>query len=139
MKSRSCGKTFSEINAIPLIDVLLVLLVIFMVTAPLYLQEIQLDLPIVDHTASYAEPTEHDTTLFIKHNGEMYINTKNQKPLSLKEVVTTIQSTATKQHASVYIHADKNCSYGTVIKTLAALEQSGITQFHLVNSTEQTI
>lgn len=138
MKRRVQEKRFSEINAIPLIDVLLVLLVIFMVTAPLYLQEIQLELPTVDSSQASIEPKPTDLTLFIKSNGQLYLDDMTSKHLTLKEVLSKVASKAKQSKPDIYIQADKNCPYGTVVTVLAAIEGSGISQFHLVNTNEQT-
>lgn len=138
MKRRVQQKRFSEINAIPLIDVLLVLLVIFMVTAPLYLQEIQLELPTVENSQASIEPKPTDMTLFIKSNGQLYLDDMSSKHLTLKEVLSKIELKAKQSKPDIYIQADKNCPYGTVVTVLAAIEGSGISQFHLVNTNEQT-
>ena len=138
MKRRVQQKRFSEINAIPLIDVLLVLLVIFMVTAPLYLQEIQLELPTVDNSQTSIEPKPTDMTLYIKKSGQLQLDDVGGKPLTLKEVLSKIESKAKQSKPDIYIQADKNCPYGTVVTVLAAIEGSGISQFHLVNTNEQT-
>ena len=125
---------FSEINAIPLIDVLLVLLVIFMVTAPLYLQELQLELPTVDANQKAIEPKSNDITIFITNLGHIHIDDMNSKSLTVAQVLNHIKSASEQTPPEIYIQADKKTAYGTVVGLLSSIESQGITQFHLVNT-----
>ena len=136
MIRKNRDRRFSEINAIPLIDVLLVLLVIFMVTAPLYLQEIQLELPTVDAKQNASEPKPQDITLYIEKDGHMYLSEKKDKTQKTDQIINQLKQITQKKQRDIYVQADKNCAYGIVIGVLSAIEKNGFSHFHLVNTSE---
>ena len=126
------GKIISEINVVPYIDVMLVLLVIFMVTAPLITTGI-LNLPEVSKTAP---KKENVVTIEIRGNESIKIKSPNDElskvvtPSTLLENIERIQSSSV--NSAVVISAEKNVPYDRVIETIATLHSGGITRVGLL-------
>src|SRR5688572_6332247 len=114
--SRGTGGPMSEINVTPLVDVMLVLLIIFMVTAPLMQQGVKVDLP-----EANAEPmktsTEEKLVLTLAKDGKAYLG-KTEVPL---ERITDLLSANEKLKIDkeLYLHADQSLPYGLVVKVMA--------------------
>lgn len=124
----------SEINVVPYIDVMLVLLVIFMVTAPLMTQGIKLDLPKADARPLDVKQ-EEPLIVSYKVDGSLYLNLgKDQqaaKPLA--EVQDTIRKIiSAKPNTAVLIWADHAIDYGKVVLLMTQLEKAGVEQVGLV-------
>lgn len=120
--------TISQINVTPLVDVMLVLLVIFMVTAPIIQQGVQVNLP---QTKSSAIPgTEEHLVVTVAKNGRVYLN---DNAMSLPELGAKLRAIkkldANKQ---VYLRADQEVRYGTVMQTIAEIKQAGIEKLGMV-------
>lgn len=120
--------TISQINVTPLVDVMLVLLVIFMVTAPILQQGVQVNLP---QTRSSAIPgTEDHLVVTVAKNGRLYLN---DNVMSLPELGNKLRAIrkldANKQ---VYLRADQDVSYGTVMQAIAEIKQAGIERLGMV-------
>ena len=118
---------FREINVTPLVDVMLVLLVVFMVTAPLLTTGLRIDLPEV----KAAQTDVKDSRLLVTV-------TKEEKVLFGEEDVTGRIDEALKENARVqkereiYIRADKNARYGIVAEVVAAARNSGVESLNLL-------
>lgn len=120
--------TISQINVTPLVDVMLVLLVIFMVTAPIIQQGVQVNLP---QTQSSAIPgTEDLLVVTVAKNGKIYLNDNAMTLPELGEKLRAIKKLqADKQ---VYLRADQDVRYGLVMKTIAEIKQAGIEKLGMV-------
>ena len=130
----------SDMNVVPYIDVMLVLLVIFMVTAPMITSGIKVDLPEANGTPIESKDTpamdsiDADGRYFLKHKE----NTSNE-PLSLSELTTLLSSaqaqaqTENKQ-LTVVIEGDKTRPYGEVIALMSSLQDAGLTQVGLLTT-----
>lgn len=136
----------AEMNVVPYIDVMLVLLVIFMVTAPMLTQGVKIELPKVASEALVNDSQQQILTLSVKAEGGYFWNlgseldTKNQtdSALSLEELQTKIgEVVAKKGDTQVYIRADNEAGYGSVVKAMAALQQGGVTNLGLVTEAPQ--
>ena len=120
--------SISEINVTPLVDVMLVLLIIFMVTAPMMKQGIQVELP--ETTNSGVSTPEDPFVLSVNRKGEIYID-KTQIPLnSLSTKLKAIFQT--RRSKEVFIQADKKVEYGVVAGTMAEVRAAGITKIALI-------
>ena len=120
--------TISQINVTPLVDVMLVLLVIFMVTAPIIQQGVQVNLP---QAQSNAIPgTEEHLVVTVAKNGRVYLNDNAMSLSELGEKLRAIKKIqANKQ---VYLRADQDVRYGVVMQTIAEIKQAGIERLGMV-------
>jgi biopolymer transport protein TolR len=126
--SQRDNTTIAQINVTPLVDVMLVLLVIFMVTAPIIQQGVQVNLP---QTKSSAIPgTEEFLVVTVAKNGKIYLNDNAMNPGELGQKLAAIKKLqADKQ---VYLRADQDVRYGIVMKTIAEIKQAGIERLGMV-------
>ena len=126
--ARNSRMVMSEINVTPLVDVMLVLLIIFMVTAPMLQQGIDIDLP--ETASSGVETTDEPFILTIKKNKKIYAD---DSQIALSSLRTKLQAIfKTRKNKQVYLQADKNVDYGTVAKTMAEIRAAGILSIGLV-------
>ena len=125
MSSGSGGKgrtTMSEINVTPMVDVMLVLLIIFMVTAPLIQQGVKVNLP--DARAAPVEATEQKLVLSVDSERTVYIG---EAPVPLDELEEKLRANAKAQEdKEVYLNADREVPYGVVVEVMAAAQRAGI-------------
>ena len=131
-------KPMSEINVVPYIDVMLVLLVIFMATAPLMMQGVEIDLP---NTDSKPLSNEQDDPLVITVDDEGRIFVNTGMPRAGEEGTrATIYSLAdqaakiidARPDIAVYVRADKGIAYGEVIEVMTVLQRAGAASVGLV-------
>ena len=120
--------TISQINVTPLVDVMLVLLVIFMVTAPIIQQGVQVNLP---QAKSSAIPgTEEHLVVTVAKNGKVYLN---DNAMSLPELGAKLRALQKlDSNKQVYLRADQEVRYGIVMKTIAEIKQAGIERLGMV-------
>ena len=125
-------RVLSEINVTPFVDVMLVLLIIFMVTAPLLQQGIDISLP--KTKSSGTRPSKNPFILKIKKNKKIYIGTKTIPLKQLdKKLKAIFQNRSSKQ---IYIQADRSVPYGIVANALAEIKSSGLTEISFVTTTK---
>ena len=124
----------AEINITPLVDVVLVLLVIFMLTAPVLQSGIQVNVP---KTKTVREITEQRTVLTINKDSEVFLNDKPVNLNDLPNLLRTQASDTTKQQV-IYLRADQSVSFGTFATLMDAVKQSGITNVSIVTQPAQT-
>ncbi|MCO4792164.1 MAG: biopolymer transporter ExbD [Bacteriovoracaceae bacterium] len=124
----------SEINVTPLVDVMLVLLVIFMITAPLMLNGIKLDLPKTKEVNSINLNTSQ-VILSYTRTGEYFIG---KQKMIIGELVPEINSLFKKNKSqTLFLRADYGLSYGKVAKLMSFLKRGGITSIALVTELEK--
>jgi len=118
----------SQINVTPLVDVMLVLLIIFMVTAPILQQGVQVNLPKVKAAALRGE--EQQFVVSITRDDQIYLN---DTKLSAAELTGKLQAIAAERpDRQVFIRADEQVPYGEVIRTMAAIKAAGIENVGMV-------
>ncbi|RKH58896.1 protein TolR [Corallococcus aberystwythensis] len=120
--------TMSEINVTPMVDVMLVLLIIFMVTAPLIQQGVKVNLP--ETKAAPVEATEKKVVLSIDAGRKVYIG---DAEVALEELETKLAANAKAQaDKEVYLHADRDVPYGVVVEVMAAAQRAGIANVGMI-------
>ena len=128
VSSNQGGMTISQINVTPLVDVMLVLLVIFMVTAPIIQQGVQVNLPQAQAGAIAGQ--EEMLVVAINRSGKIYLN---DNVMTLEELGQKLRAIRRLQpDKEVYLRADQEVKYGTVIKTIAEIKQAGIVKLGMV-------
>ncbi len=113
----------SEINVTPFVDVMLVLLIIFMVTAPLLQQGIDINLP--KAKGKQLSPSER-VIITIKKDGKIYVNKR------LTDIKQLKSKFATMTDRDVFLKADKNINYGLVVEVMGELREIGIEKLGMV-------
>ncbi|MFZ2102513.1 MAG: protein TolR [Oricola sp.] len=127
------AKLMSEINVTPFVDVMLVLLIIFMVAAPLLTVGVPIDLP--ESRASALNSDTQPITISIRDNGEIYIQ-ETQVPI--EEVVPKLEAIAqTGYDERIYIRGDQSADYGTIMQVMGRINQAGFKNLGLVTLQEQ--
>jgi len=124
----------SDINVVPYIDVMLVLLVIFMVTAPLLTQGVKVDVPKADAAPLDADKDE-PLIVSIKADGSLYINIgeDQEKARPLGEIKNTVSKIVKNKPATtVFIWGDEKIPYGRVVSLMSELQKSGVSKVGLV-------
>jgi biopolymer transport protein TolR len=124
------AKPLSEINVTPLVDVMLVLLVIFILTAPLLTSAIRLDLP--QSKASQAGEAPESISLSLTAAGEIFLNDKS---VQLAALPSELQQVAMqKPQAEVQLRADQAVAYGQVLELMGLAQQAGLTRIGFVTA-----
>lgn len=122
----------AEINVTPFVDVMLVLLVIFMVTAPLIQQGVQVELP--KTKSEGLRSREEPLVIAIDKRGAIFIQRTEVKPKSLEDKLIAIFET--RGNKEVFLRADSAASYGTVARVLAAMQRAGAAKIGMVTEPE---
>ena len=123
----------SQINVTPFVDVMLVLLVIFMITAPMMQQGVQVNLPKAD--AKSLTPQEETVVVSMEKSGRMFIN---KTPVSFGEMRgKLIAMFAGKTKKEVFLKADQDVPYGQVVKAMAEIKGAGIERLGMVTEPAQ--
>jgi biopolymer transport protein TolR len=121
-------KLMGEINVVPYIDVMLVLLVIFMVTAPLLTQGIKVELPQAGAEPIADIPDHPPVIVSVDAAGNLYINQGDDEelPASAKKIVATVRAILKNRAATpILIKADRAVPYGNVVGAMVLLQQGG--------------
>ncbi|TVQ92197.1 MAG: protein TolR [Deltaproteobacteria bacterium] len=124
------GSTMSDINVTPLVDVMLVLLIIFMITAPLMNQGVEIDLPRA--SAQPLEGDEDQLVLSIDKDLKHYLNDNEIPVRDLESRLAAIAREAPGQ--PVFVRADASIEYRYVIRAMAALKNAGMPKVGLVSN-----
>ena len=123
----------SEINVTPMVDVMLVLLIIFMVAAPLLTVGVPIDLP--DTQAKAMNSDTQPITVSIDPQGKVYLQ---ETEISVDEVVPKLEAIAqTGYDERIYVRGDRVADYGTVMKVMARISAAGFRNIGLVTLQEQ--
>ncbi len=130
---RGRRRALSQINVTPFVDVMLVLLIIFMVTAPLMQQGIDLDLP--ETTTQPIRVKSDPLILSVKKDGTYFLG---RQEVPLEELVTKLEAVFDARGSyDVYLRADKKAPYGVVVKAMAAARKAGSKQLGIVTEQER--
>ena len=122
------NQLMSDINVTPFVDVMLVLLIIFMVTAPMMSQGVSVSLP---EATSKPLPSETDQLIItINKDNQIFINDYQVTLDFLQEKLSKIIES--RQNRDVYLRADKNISYGMVVKVMSEIKEAGVEKLGMV-------
>jgi biopolymer transport protein TolR len=122
------SNVISQINVTPLVDVMLVLLIIFMVTAPILQQGVSIDLPKV--AAGPLTGEEEQLVVNVAKGGQVYLNDTAMTPEQLKEKLRAI--VAARPDRQLYVRADQAVPYGQVMRVMGAVRDAGLVRVGLV-------
>ena len=126
---RSKKEPMSEINVTPFVDVMLVLLIIFMVTAPLLTVGVQVDLP--ESAADSLPDDQEPLTISINSKGEIYIQ---EHQVSYQKMVPKLLAIAkNRTDTRIYVRGDKNINYGRVLEIMGTLSGAGFSKVALIS------
>ena len=121
------GRTLSEINITPLVDVVLVLLIIFMITAPVLQSGIEVAVP---KTKTVKEITEERVVISIDKSQRVFLG---NDPVNINEIAAKLrQKIRDPEHQSIYVRADENVPFGAFAQVMDAVKSSGITNVSIV-------
>ena len=120
----------ADINVTPLVDVMLVLLIIFMVAAPLMKAAVPIDLP--QSRAKAMSEESHEITITLKRDGALYYETAELAPGELAERLATVERGPDGKLPQVSLRADKALDYGRVMGVMGELNRAGFTAISLV-------
>ncbi len=123
----------SEINVTPMVDVMLVLLIIFMVAAPLMTVGVPIDLP--ETEAKQLNVETQPITISVNPQGEIFLQ---ETPVTIEEIVPKLQAIATTGYDErIFVRGDTNAGYGTVMRVMARISAAGYKNIGLVTLQEQ--
>ena len=127
--NRSRKEPMSEINVTPFVDVMLVLLIIFMVTAPLLTVGVQVDLP--ESAADSLPDDQEPLTISINSKGEIYIQ---EIKVGYEKIIPKLLAIAkNRTDTRIYVRGDKSINYGRVLEIMGMLSGSGFTKVALIS------
>ncbi|HBL24616.1 MAG TPA: protein TolR [Deltaproteobacteria bacterium] len=129
MKTRGDSKgPLSEINIIPLVDVMLVLLIVFMITAPMMQHGLGIDIPNV--TARALPAKEEPQILNITKDQRLVLN---EKKIEYKDLKASVQFLfANKDKKEIFLRADKDVPYGFVVRCMGTIREAGVDKVNIV-------
>ena len=131
-KGRQQQGPMAEMNIVPLVDVMLVLLVIFIITAPLLTHAVKIDLPKASSAANLTQPDHIE--LSIQENGSLFWN---GIPVTLEELGPRFTAEEQRQpQPELHIHADRLAYYESVAKVMASAAKSGLGRIGFVSNPE---
>ncbi|WP_285905908.1 protein TolR [Pseudodesulfovibrio pelocollis] len=128
MAIKTGGGFLNEINVTPFVDVMLVLLIIFMVTAPLMTQGVEVDLPTTRTVKNLPQDAEH-LVLTVKGDGSLFLDEYQVAEDELEGHLTRLVSGQMKQ---LYLRADAAVPYGTVVRIMGEIKAAGIDRLGIV-------
>ena len=135
MKTRTRRKPVSDMNVVPYIDVMLVLLIIFMVTAPMLVQGVEVDVPKVASAPLNIDDQKQHIIIALKKDGQALIERGDEEPAKVTdEEISKYVGGVLKQDATIQIllRADSSVQYGRVMGVMSSLQASGIESVGLV-------
>lgn len=135
-RSRGRRAPMAEINVTPLVDVMLVLLIIFMVTAPLLTAGVPVNLP--DSRAKPLDQDQKPVEISIDQQGRVFVDKDEVSDAILPDVLQQIASKGTQDHPPrVFLRADRALDYGRVMKVMGELNRAGLNKVALVSTARE--
>jgi biopolymer transport protein TolR len=131
--SSNQGGFLNEINVTPFVDVMLVLLIIFMVTAPMLTQGVEVDLPKTRTVETLPEKSDN-LVLSVKKDGSLFLD---EYEVTLDSLSTQLKKILKGDGKLLYLKADADVSYGVVVKVMARVKEAGIEKLGVVAEPEE--
>jgi len=134
-------RPMSEINVVPYIDVMLVLLVIFMATAPLLTQGVNVELPKVDSELIDESKQADPLVISVSKSGDFFlsINANKEKAIELNKLIIRVKAARSQTpDVAVLIRGDEQVAYGKVVTLMAQLQQAGIENVGLITEPSES-
>ena len=134
-RQRHRRSVMAEINVTPMVDVMLVLLIIFMVSAPLLTVGVPIDLP--QSQAKSLDQDKEPLTVSVNDKGQVYLQNSE---ISIDELVAKLQAVAQTRggtEARIYVRGDKKVDYGSMMRVMGRLSEAGFHRVALVSEFEQ--
>jgi biopolymer transport protein TolR len=123
----------SEINVTPFVDVMLVLLIIFMVAAPLLVVGVPIDLP--ETSANALESEEEPITVSVTADGRVFLQ---ETEIELAQLLTTLEAIASEGvDTRIFVRGDRGTDYGTIMQVMARISGAGYQRLGLVTAEEE--
>jgi biopolymer transport protein TolR len=129
-------EVMSEINVTPLVDVMLVLMVVFLVTAPLLTNAVRVNLP---KTAATAPPEEHKAlSLSIDSHGKVFLDHSEIPLAGLEQQLRGLKAAlgGAGHELAIHLNADQSVNYGVVAKVMASVDRAGVNQLSVLTVAE---
>jgi len=134
--SRRKHRPMAEINVVPYIDVMLVLLIIFMITAPIVQQGVEIELPRPNVAAKQMSPDQHEPVVVaVDQKGDFYLNIGDQpdKPIEAELLVNRVAAVRQlKPDVPVLVRGDRGAGYGQVVDAMVLLQKAGVEKVGLM-------
>ncbi|MBI4411021.1 MAG: protein TolR [Deltaproteobacteria bacterium] len=136
LQHHGAGQTaLAEINIVPLVDIMLVLLIIFMVAAPLLQQGVDIDLPEVNAAAVSA--TKEDFIVAIDNEGKIFLGDDRDTIYTIQTLEEKLRAIfENKEKKEIYLRADKGIEYGYVVQVMAISQKAGIERVGMITLPE---
>lgn len=137
-QQRKRRRPLSEINVVPYIDVMLVLLVIFMITAPMLTQGVKVDLPQANAKPAKLPQDQDPLLVNVDAQGRYYLNMgkASHQPITADELLTKVATVLRrKPHTPVLVGGDRKVPYGAVVQVMVLLQQAGAPHIGLITET----
>lgn len=133
-RRRKSHPPMSEINVTPFVDVMLVLLVVFMVTAPMLTVSVPVNLPQVKGSAM--KETKEPLTITINRQGDLYIQ---ERRIDGKQLIPQLQAiTQSNPNAKIYVRGDRRISYGAIMQVMSQIQTAGFQRVGLIAGSPDT-
>ena len=132
-RRRSRKAPMSEINVTPLVDVMLVLLIVFMVAAPLLTVGVPIDLP--ETRANQLNSETEPLTVSIDPEGRIFLQ---ESEIAIDDVVPRLEAIAANGYEErIFVRGDRNADYGTILQVMGQISSAGFTRLALISNQEQ--
>jgi biopolymer transport protein TolR len=128
-------RAMTDINVTPLVDVMLVLLIIFMVTAPLIQSGVKVDLPRAQ--AQQMEHAEEKLVLKITHDRRIYLGDSEIRGAELEQKLAT--NARVQRDKEIYLQADRSLPYGLVVQVMATARRAGVENLGMITEPEKEL
>ncbi len=128
-------RAMTDINVTPLVDVMLVLLIIFMVTAPLIQSGVKVDLP--HASAQQMEHSEQKLVLTITRDRRIFLGDTEISPADLEAKLST--NARIQKDKELYLHADRSLNYGLVVEIMATARRAGVESLGMITEPDKEL